>query len=37
MIEFFLFGIVLGLILVTLGGLLVTTYLQYICGDLWDL
>ncbi|KAL4194547.1 hypothetical protein AMTRI_Chr05g59890 [Amborella trichopoda] len=37
MIEVFLFGIVLGLIPITLAGLFVTTYLQYICGDQLDL
>nr|QGT33563.1 cytochrome b6/f complex subunit V [Chamaesium jiulongense]QGT33818.1 cytochrome b6/f complex subunit V [Chamaesium spatuliferum]QGT34158.1 cytochrome b6/f complex subunit V [Chamaesium paradoxum] len=33
MIEVFLFGIVLGLIPVTLAGLFVTAYLQYRRGD----
>nr|ANP95904.1 cytochrome b6/f complex subunit V [Pyrola rotundifolia]AVY52533.1 PetG [Chimaphila japonica]AVY52562.1 PetG [Chimaphila japonica] len=33
MIEVFLFGIVLGLIPITLAGLFVTAYLQYIRGD----
>nr|ALJ02197.1 cytochrome b6/f complex subunit V [Orobanche cernua var. cumana] len=36
MIEVFLFGIILGLILITLIGLLVTEYLQYRCGDQLD-
>ncbi|KAF1876954.1 hypothetical protein Lal_00033879 [Lupinus albus] len=36
MIEVFLFGIVLGLITITLAGLFVTAYLQYRRGDqLW--
>ncbi|KAB2046016.1 hypothetical protein ERO13_D01G169066v2 [Gossypium hirsutum] len=33
MIEVFIFGIVLGLIPITLVGLFVTTYLQYRCSD----
>ncbi|KAF1878663.1 hypothetical protein Lal_00047334 [Lupinus albus] len=33
MIEVFLFGIVLGLIPITLAGLFVTAYLQYRRGD----
>nr|YP_008994587.1 cytochrome b6/f complex subunit V [Pelargonium alternans]YP_009298817.1 cytochrome b6/f complex subunit V [Pelargonium cucullatum]YP_009298914.1 cytochrome b6/f complex subunit V [Pelargonium citronellum]YP_009299226.1 cytochrome b6/f complex subunit V [Pelargonium echinatum]YP_009299420.1 cytochrome b6/f complex subunit V [Pelargonium fulgidum]YP_009299517.1 cytochrome b6/f complex subunit V [Pelargonium incrassatum]YP_009299713.1 cytochrome b6/f complex subunit V [Pelargonium nanum]YP_0 len=33
MIEVFLFGIVLGLIPITLTGLFVTAYLQYKRGD----
>lgn len=37
MIEVFLFGIVLGLIPITLAGLFVTAYLQYIRGDQLDL
>lgn len=37
MIEVFLFGIVLGLIPITLGGLFVTAYLQYRRGDQLDL
>ncbi|KAB1998993.1 hypothetical protein ES319_D12G129300v1 [Gossypium barbadense] len=37
MIEVFLFGIVLGLIPITLVGLFVTAYLQYRCGDQLDL
>ncbi|KAF1881600.1 hypothetical protein Lal_00039816 [Lupinus albus] len=37
MIEVFHFGIVLGLIPITLGGLLVTAYLQYQHGDQLDL
>ncbi|KAJ0467223.1 putative cytochrome b6/f complex, subunit 5 [Helianthus annuus] len=37
MIEVFLFGIVLGLIPITLPGLFVTVYLQYKCGDQLDL
>ena len=37
MIEVFLFGIVLGLIPITLAGLFVTAYLQYRRGDQLDL
>ena len=37
MIEVFLFGIVLGLIPITLAGLFVTAYLQYRRGDQSDL
>lgn len=37
MIEIFLFGIVLGLIPITLAGLFVTAYLQYRRGDQSDL
>ena len=37
MIEVFLFGIVLGLIPITLAGLFVTAYLQYRRGDQFDL
>nr|YP_010458515.1 cytochrome b6/f complex subunit V [Catha edulis]ANG08352.1 cytochrome b6/f complex subunit V [Catha edulis]UUA69991.1 cytochrome b6/f complex subunit V [Catha edulis] len=37
MIEVFLFGIVLGLIPITLAGLVVTAYLQYRRGDQLDL
>ena len=37
MIEIFLFGIVLGLIPITLAGLFVTAYLQYRRGDQLDL
>lgn len=37
MIEVFLFGIVLGLIPITLVGLFVTAYLQYRRGDQLDL
>nr|QEV84478.1 cytochrome b6f complex subunit V [Hexalectris brevicaulis] len=37
MIEVFLFGIVLGLIPITLTGLFVTAYLQYRRGDQLDL
>lgn len=33
MIEVFLFGIVLGLIPITLAGLFITAYLQYRRGD----
>lgn len=36
MIEVFLFGIVLGLIPITLAGLFVTAYLQYRRGDQLD-
>nr|YP_010760216.1 cytochrome b6/f complex subunit V [Cuscuta haughtii]WEY30212.1 cytochrome b6/f complex subunit V [Cuscuta haughtii] len=36
MIETFLLGIILGLIPITLIGLLVTAYLQYRCGDQLD-
>ena len=36
-IEVFLFGIVLGLIPITLAGLFVTAYLQYRRGDQLDL
>lgn len=37
MIEVFLFGIVLGLIPITLAGLFVTAYLQYRRGDQLDI
>jgi len=37
MIEVLLFGIVLGLIPITLAGLFVTAYLQYRRGDQLDL
>lgn len=37
MIEVFLFGIVLGLIPITLAGLFVTAYLQYRRGDQLEL
>jgi cytochrome b6-f complex subunit 5 len=37
MIEVFKFGIVLGLIPITLAGLFVTAYLQYRRGDQLDL
>nr|YP_010974839.1 cytochrome b6/f complex subunit V [Muellerina celastroides]WNR57481.1 cytochrome b6/f complex subunit V [Muellerina celastroides] len=37
MIEVFLFGIVLGLIFITLAGLCITAYLQYRRGDRLDL
>jgi|UniRef100_A0A6M3YX17 cytochrome b6-f complex subunit 5 len=37
MIEILLFGIVLGLIPITLAGLFVTAYLQYRRGDQLDL
>nr|YP_009514334.1 cytochrome b6/f complex subunit V [Macrosolen cochinchinensis]AXB38666.1 cytochrome b6/f complex subunit V [Macrosolen cochinchinensis] len=37
MIEVFLFGIVLGLISITLTGLCITAYLQYRRGDRLDL
>ncbi|XLS57341.1 hypothetical protein HN51_062582 [Arachis hypogaea] len=37
MIEVFLFGIVLGLIPITLAGLFLTAYLQYRRGDQLDL
>nr|YP_009309834.1 cytochrome b6/f complex subunit V [Orobanche rapum-genistae]ALJ02288.1 cytochrome b6/f complex subunit V [Orobanche rapum-genistae] len=36
MIEVFLFGIILGLIFITLAGLFVIAYLQYRCGDQLD-
>nr|YP_010991277.1 cytochrome b6/f complex subunit V [Psittacanthus schiedeanus]WOX61550.1 cytochrome b6/f complex subunit V [Psittacanthus schiedeanus] len=37
MIEVFLFGIVLGLIPITLAGLCITAYLQYRRGDRLEL
>ncbi|KAL4199269.1 hypothetical protein AMTRI_Chr03g50340 [Amborella trichopoda] len=37
MIEVFSFGIMLGLILISLTGLFVTAYLQYKRGDRLDL
>jgi len=37
MVEVFLFGIVLGLIPITLAGLFLTAYLQYRRGDQLDL
>nr|KJB48583.1 hypothetical protein B456_008G076200 [Gossypium raimondii] len=37
MIEVFLFGIILGVIPITLAGLFVPAYLQDKCGDQLDL